>query len=66
MEPQATPLRGHVPLEGFAEVADAYSAHRAKHLPDAEGTAPAELAAFLDAGEGTEEPVTAALWNRTR
>ena len=41
---------------GSAEVADAYSAHRAKHRPDAEGTAQAELAAFLDAGEGAEDP----------
>ncbi len=42
---------------GFTEVADAYCAHRAEHRPDAEGTAQAELAAFLDAGQGVEDPV---------
>ena len=57
MELQAIRYAAMVSSTGFAEVADAYSAHRAKHRPDAEGTAQAELAAFLDAGEGAEDPV---------
>lgn len=57
MELQAIRYAAMVSSMGFAEVADAYSAHRAKHRPDAEGTAQAELAAFLDAGEGAEDPV---------
>lgn len=42
---------------GFTEVADAYAAHRAKHRPDEETSARAELAAFLDVGDAAEEPV---------
>ena len=57
MELQAIRYAAMVSAMGFTEVADAYAAHRAKHRPDAEGTARAELAAFLDLGEGAEEPV---------
>lgn len=56
MELQAIRYAAMVSSMGFAEVADAYASHRAKHRPDEEVTARAELAAFLDASEG-EDPV---------
>ena len=58
MELQALRYAAMVSSMGFAEVADAYSAHRAKHRPAAEGTARAELAAFLGANDGEEEPIS--------
>ena len=57
MELQAIRYAAMVSAMGFAEVADAYAAHRAKHRPGEGLTARAELAAFLEAGEGEEEPV---------
>jgi len=57
MELQAIRYAAMVSSMGFTEIADAYAAHRAKHRPGEEVTARAELAAFLDVGEGGEEPV---------
>lgn len=57
MELQALRYAAMVSAMGFAEVAEAYAAHRAKHRPAEEVTARAELAAFLDGNEGVEEPV---------
>lgn len=57
MELQAIRYAAMVSSMGFSEVADAYAANRAKHRPGEEVTARAELAAFLDAAEGSEEPV---------
>jgi hypothetical protein len=56
MELQAIRYAAMVASMGFAEVADAYAAHRVKHHPGEEETARAELAAFLE-GDGGEEPV---------
>ena len=56
MELQAIRYAAMVSAMGFAEVADANAAHRAKRLGETL-TARAELAAFLEAGEGEEEPV---------
>jgi hypothetical protein len=57
MELQAIRYAAMVSAMRFAEVADAYAAHRAEHRPGEEVTARAELAAFLDAGDGGEKPV---------
>jgi hypothetical protein len=57
MELQAIRYAAMVSSMGFTEVADAYAAHRAKHRPDEETSARAELAAFLDVGDVAEEPV---------
>lgn len=57
MELQAIRYAAMVSAMGFAEVADAYAAHRAKYPPGEGLTARAELAAFLEVGEGEEEPV---------
>ncbi len=43
--------------KGFTEVATAYAAHCARHRPGEEIDARAELAAFLDVGDGDTEPV---------
>ncbi len=57
MELQAVRYAAMISSMGFGEVADAYAAHRAKHHPDDETSARAELAAFLDVGDAADEPV---------
>ncbi len=57
MELQAIRYAAMVSSMGFSEVVDAYAAHRAKHLPSDGVSARAEVAAFLDSGEGAEDPV---------
>jgi len=57
MELQALRYAAMVSSMGFSEVAEAFAAHRAKHGHADDGTARPELAAFLDAGDGAEEPV---------
>ena len=57
MELQAIRYAAMVSSMGFAEVAAAYAAHCARYRPGEEVDARAELAAFLDAGDGDEEPV---------
>ncbi|MFN2506610.1 MAG: hypothetical protein ABR540_20765 [Acidimicrobiales bacterium] len=57
MELQALRYAAMVSSMGFSEVADALTAHRAKHGHADDAGARAELAAFLDAPEAGEEPV---------
>ena len=57
MELQAIRYAAMVSSMGFAEVAAAYAAHCARHRPGEAVDARAELAAFLDAGDGEEDPV---------
>ena len=57
MELQAVRYAAMVSSMGFAEVAAAYVAHCARHRPGEEVDARAELAVFLDAGDGDDEPV---------
>lgn len=60
MELQAIRYAAMVASMGFAEVADAYVAHRAKHHPGEDmSAARAELAAFLEGSDGGEDPVIA-------
>ena len=56
MELQAIRYAAMVSAMGFAEVADTYVAHRAKHRPDAEVTARAELAASSTSPRGPKNP----------
>ena len=57
MELQAIRYAAMVSSMGFAEVAAAYATHCARHRPGEAVDARAELAAFLDAGDGEEDPV---------
>ncbi len=57
MELQAIRYAAMVSSMGFTEVATAYAAHSARYRPSEEIDARAELAAFLDVGDGDGEPV---------